>query len=97
MVHKRFTGAEDVALLEIIRAQKRTDWDKVVKELGARGFPKRTPKSVRNRHLRWKQAQSGTGPPPKNFCRKCGRPVRGHVCAAVVEEAPEPAEAGEKE
>ena len=97
MVHKRFTGPEDVALLEIIKAQARLNWDKVVTELVARGFEKRSAKSVRNRHLRWKQAQSGTGPAPKNMCRKCGRPVRGHVCTVVVEEETALDEAGGKE
>ena len=52
MVHKRFKDGEDRALLEIVQSQERVNWTKVVQELEVLGFPKRTPKSVRNRHLR---------------------------------------------
>ena len=87
MVHLRFTGAEDLALIEIVKAQKRVSWTKVVKQLEERGFPKRTAKSVRNRHLRWRRAQSGASVSCKNFCRKCGKLMRGHVCE-IIEEGP---------
>jgi hypothetical protein len=83
VAHSRFTGAEALALIEITKDQKRISWTKVVKELEERGFPRRTAKSVRNRHLRWRQAQNGEGGPTKNFCKKCGRPQRGHVCEIV--------------
>ena len=86
VAHSRFTGAEALALLEIIKDQKRISWTKVVEQLAERGFPKRTAKSVRNRHLRWRQSQ---GAATKNFCKKCGRPQRGHVCE-VVDTAPDP-------
>jgi len=80
---RRFTGNEDVALKEIVngRDKRRINWAAVVAKLEELGYPKRTPKSVRNRHLRQKQYQSSvfrmTGP---NMCRKCGLPQRGHVC-----------------
>lgn len=92
MVHQRFTGGEQLALIEIVKAQKRVRWSKVAQELEERGFPKRTPKSVRNHHLRWRQATSSGGGTSKNVCRKCGRPQRGHVCE-IADEAPASVEA----
>ena len=85
---RRFTGKEDVALKEIVekRGTRRINWATVVAKLHELGYEKRTPKSVRNRHLRQKQYQSSvfrlSGP---NRCRKCGRPQRGHVC--LIEDA----------
>lgn len=83
MVHKRFKDGEDRALLEIVQSQERVNWTKVVQELQVLGFPKRTPKSVRNRHLRWKNAQSDAHGFTKNYCRVCGKKQRGHVCVLV--------------
>ena len=93
MVHQRFTGGEQVALIEIVKEQqKKIRWSKVAQQLEERGFPKRSPKSVRNYHLRYRQAQSGNARPSKNTCRKCGRPMRGHVCE-IVDTGPTSAEA----
>ncbi|MBN38461.1 MAG: hypothetical protein CMI29_08350 [Opitutae bacterium] len=89
MGHNRFTGSEDIALRKLIEAQERVSWSKVAQELEALGFEKRTPKSVRNRHLRWKRAQSGVDGLAKNYCRKCKKKQRGHVC--VLEEECVPA------
>ncbi len=92
MERQRFTGAEDVALVELLDGQKkRIDWCKVAKELHERGFPKRTTKSVRNHHLRRKNAQNGTRGPNKNRCRICGKMQKGHVCE-IIDTAPPPAE-----
>ena len=85
---QRFTGAEDLALVEILKQQKkRVDWLKVVKQLQELGFPKRSTKSVRNHHLRRQNAQRATSAPAKNYCRKCGKLQRGHVCE-IIEEGP---------
>ena len=92
IARQRFTGSEDLALLAIVKGEKRVNWAKVAKALHERGFPQRTPKSVRNRNLRWRQAQNGVNQQQKNFCRKCGRPQRGHVCE-VIEVVTPPAEA----
>ena len=88
VAHSRFTGAEALALIEIVKDQQRISWSKVAGLLEQRGFAKRSIKSLRNRHLRWRQAQNGG--PPKNMCKKCGRPQRGHVCE-IVDASPEPA------
>ena len=91
-IRQRFTGSEDMALLAIVKDSKRANWAKVAKALHERGFPQRTPKSVRNRSLRQRKARSGVKQQQKNFCRKCGRPQRGHVCE-VIEVVTPPAEA----
>ena len=87
MSRQRFDGKEELALIAIVKEQKRVDWGKVTKQLHEEGFPKRTAQSVRNRHLRWRQAQNGATRPHKNLCRKCGRPQRGHVCEVIDEKA----------
>ena len=88
MVRQRFTGAEDVALLAILKDReeqtRRVDWRKVAKQLQERGFPNRSTKSVRNHHLRRANAP-GYPAPAKNRCRKCGKLQRGHVCEIMDE------------
>ena len=79
---KRFTGAEDRKREEIIeemRGAGRISWTKVMQKMKEAGFPERTVKSVRNRHLRlrWVQVHK---PEQRNRCRVCGLLQRGHVC-----------------
>ena len=47
--------------------------------LAQRGFAKRSPHSVRNHYIRRLKAQRSCAF-TKNMCRKCGQPMRGHVC-----------------
>lgn len=83
MAKTRFTGKEDRARCDIVVAMKRVKWAKVAEELRGAGFPERTPKSVRNRHLRVRQAAIRKTE-SKNMCRTCGLPQRGHVCGGVT-------------
>jgi hypothetical protein len=83
----RFTGNEDRARIAIVASMKRVKWADVVEQLSEAGFPERTTKSVRNRHLRWRAFEEakrsgalGRGP---NRCRTCGLDLRGHVCGGV--------------
>ena len=83
---KRFTGAEDQKRSEVIQdlgGAGRISWTKVVEKMKEAGFPERTAKSVRNRHLRlrWVQVYK---PEQRNRCRTCGQLQRGHVCAGRV-------------
>lgn len=84
MAPRRFTGKEDVALMRIIASLQerhvRVLWADVVAELQELGFPERSQKSVRNRHLRRRQALAGGPVHGKNLCRICGRLQKGHVC-----------------
>ena len=67
------------------RATNRIVWADVVTKLHELGFPERTPKSVRNRHLRRRRARTekDQGITGKNNCRICGRLQKGHVCEVV--------------
>ena len=78
----RFTAIEDDARDKIVSAMKRLDWGDVSAQLCNLGFQKRTVKSIRNRHLRMKIAQSSRLE-SKNYCRGCGLPQRGHVCRVL--------------
>jgi hypothetical protein len=89
---RRFTGCEDVARNEIVAKMQRVLWVKVADQMCKRGFPPRTAKSVRNRHLRQKQAKLSRCE-SKNTCRKCGKPQRGHVCVVLDADAGEGADA----
>ena len=90
MSRRRFSGSEDTALLNILegRPTNQIRWAHVVAKLRELGYPERTEKSVRNRHLRRRTAQRAEAQGIKsiNFCRKCGRLQRGHAC--VVLDAP---------
>lgn len=103
MSRRRFTGNEDVALLRIIegRETKRIAWTDVVAKLHELGFPERTQKSVRNRHLRRRRARTekDQGITGKNMCRICGRLQKGHVCeiADTVAEPEDPPSAAAAE
>ena len=74
---RRFTGAEDRKRDEIMNEMERVSWTKVVERLKEAGFPERTTKSVRNRHLRLRAFGS---PESRNRCRVCGQFQMGHVC-----------------
>jgi len=75
---KRFTGAEDRKRDEVIGGMgKRISWTKVVAVMQEAGFPERTTKSARNRHLR---LRAFGNPHARNRCRKCGVFQMGHVC-----------------
>ena len=79
---KRFTGAEDRKREEIIKEMQeagRVSWTKVVEKMKEAGFPERTAKSVRNRHLRLRMHLLRK-PEQRNRCRLCGELQRGHVC-----------------
>jgi len=83
---KRFTGAEDRKREEIIAEMKsvgRVSWTKIVEKMKEAGFPERTTKSVRNRHLRLRWVQIHK-PEQRNRCRRCGMLQRGHVCGGQV-------------
>tara|TARA_B100000927_G_scaffold226776_1_gene186498 strand:- start:912 stop:1241 length:330 start_codon:yes stop_codon:yes gene_type:complete len=86
MAPRRFTGKEDMALVRIIASLQernvRVRWADVVAQLQELGFPERSQKSVRNRHLRRRQAltEKDQGILGKNLCRICGRLQKGHVC-----------------
>ena len=85
----RCTGDEDRARIAIVAEMQRVKWADVVEKLEEAGFPERTAKSVRNRHLRWRQFQEAerTGAwagQNINRCRLCGQYVRGHVCSGGV-------------
>ena len=54
-------------------------WKQVADALAQRGFAKRSPHSVRNHYIRRLKAQRSCAY-TKNMCRKCGQPMRGHVC-----------------
>lgn len=87
----RFTGDEDRARIAIVAEMERVKWGDVVEKLKEAGFPERTAKSVRNRHLRWRLFQEAeqTGAlvgQNINLCRRCGKYMRGHVCGGVVVE-----------
>ena len=95
MSRKRFTGKEDRALVQIIenRATNRIIWaDVVVKLRDEYGFEERTQKSVRNRHLRRRRAdtEQAQGIHGRNICRICGRLQKGHVCEAAIVTTAEP-------
>ena len=103
MTRRRFTGKEDLALLKIIqdRETNRIVWADVITKLHELGFPERTQKSVRNRHLRRRRARTekDQGIIGKNNCRICGRLQKGHVCelANVVAEPEDPPSAAAAE
>ena len=61
------------------RGPNGVSWKQVAADLAQRGFAKRSPHSVRNHYLRRIKAQSCRSY-TKNLCRKCGQPMRGHVC-----------------
>ena len=79
----RFTGDEDRALEEILATQEKRRWEKVAQELEERGFKRRTAQSVRNHSLRKARAHLRLTH-RKNYCRKCGELMRGHVCLATT-------------
>lgn len=82
MQQRRCSGAEDRKREEIIKEMQalgRVNWTKVVEQLKAAGFPERTTKSVRNRHLRLRM-HLVRKPEQRNRCRVCGLLQRGHVC-----------------
>ncbi len=88
MKKPRFNGNEDRALIEIVSEMERVKWADVVAELKERGFPERTPKSVRNRYLRWRVFEQTKRTEPDrwqniNRCRTCGLFMRGHVCGGL--------------
>ncbi len=56
---------------------ERVNWTKVVEKMKEAGFPERTTKSVRNRHLRLRAFGS---PEARNRCRVCKQFQLGHVC-----------------
>ena len=61
------------------RGPNGVSWKQVAADLAQRGFAKRSPHSVRNHYLRRLKAQRSCAF-TKNMCRKCGQPMRGHVC-----------------
>ncbi len=83
----RFSGDEDRARIAIVASMERVKWADVVERLVEEGFPERTTKSVRNRHLRWRTFEEArrTGALGRgtNRCRTCGLDMRGHVCGGV--------------
>ena len=83
----RFSGDEDRARIAIVASMERVKWADVVAKLVEEGFPERTAKSVRNRHLRWRTFEEArrTGALGRgtNRCRTCGLDMRGHVCGGV--------------
>ena len=82
-VRVRFTGNEDRARNEIIAEMtKGIKWNEVLKQLEALGFPARTIKSVRNRHLRLR-VEAKLGVQGKNRCKVCGAWQRGHVWGGI--------------
>ena len=84
MERRRFNGGEDAARSAIVKEMKRVKWEDVSKQLCDLGFPQRSKKSLRNRHLRQKQfGASVSRCMSKNTCRKCGVLQRGHVCVIV--------------
>ena len=84
MERRRFNGGEDAARNAIVKEMRRVKWEDVSKQLCDLGFPQRSKKSLRNRHLRQKQFNSSTSRfMCKNLCRKCGVLQRGHVCVTV--------------
>lgn len=87
----RFSGDEDRACIAIVAEMGRVKWRDVVEKLKEAGFPERTAKSVRNRHLRWRVYQEAerTGAlvgQNINRCRVCAQYMRGHVCSGGVVE-----------
>lgn len=82
-----WTGDEDRARIAIVAGMERVKWADVVEKLVEQGFPERTAKSVRNRHLRWRTYEEArrTGALGRgtNRCRTCGLDMRGHVCGGV--------------
>ena len=87
MTKVRCTGNEDRARIAIVASMERVKWTDVVQQLAEAGFPERTTKSVRNRHLRWRlyeeARRSGSIGRGMNRCRTCGLDMRGHVCGGV--------------
>jgi|SaaInlV_125m_DNA_1040241.scaffolds.fasta_scaffold02284_2 hypothetical protein len=85
---RRFTGEEHEKLDEILDevGRRQIPWVKVVERLKAAGFPERTTKSVRNHYMRMRHL-SRAPPVPKNYCRFCHQPQRGHVCFGKKEPA----------
>ena len=84
MERRRFNGGEDAARSAIVKEMRRVKWEDVSKQLCDLGFPQRSKKSLRNRHLRQKQFSKSTSRfMSKNLCRKCGALQRGHVCVIV--------------
>ena len=79
----RFTGDEERALKEILAEQEVRRWAKVAEALAERGFKPRTAQSVRNHCLRTARAERRLTH-RKNYCRKCGQLMRGHVCLATT-------------
>jgi len=79
---QRFSGDEDRALHALVReCTKPIRWSRVVAGLMERGFPRRSPKSVRNRVLRMRVSSTAVAKlAAKNRCRICGQIQRGHVC-----------------
>jgi len=61
------------------RGPNGVSWKQVAADLAQRGFAKRSAHSVRNHYLRRLKAQRSCAF-TKNMCRKCGQPMRGHVC-----------------
>jgi hypothetical protein len=82
-----WTGDEDRARIAIVAGMERVKWADVAERLVEEGFPERTTKSVRNRHLRWRTFEEArrTGALGRgtNRCRTCGLDMRGHVCGGV--------------
>ena len=83
---QRYTGSEDMALLAIVKDSKRANWAKVAKALHERGFPQRTPKSVRNRSLRQRKARSGVKQQQKNLMRVFALPRHSPVLRACLKD-----------
>ena len=79
----RFTGDEERALKEILAEQEVRRWAKVAEALSERGFKLRTAQSVRNHCLRTARAERRLTH-RKNYCRKCGQLMRGHVCLVTT-------------
>ena len=80
--HVRFTGHEDRARNAILATMKRIRWKDVLDQLAQAGFPQRTVKSVRNRHLRLR-TEARLKVQSKNKCKVCGLDQRGHVCGGL--------------
>ena len=85
----RFSGNEDRARIAIVAEMERVKWGVVAAKLKEAGFPERTAKSVRNRHLRWRlflEAEQMGALVGQNInrCRVCGQYMRGHVCSGGV-------------
>jgi|SaaInlV_125m_DNA_1040241.scaffolds.fasta_scaffold05898_3 hypothetical protein len=80
--HVRFTGNEDRARNAIIAEMTTLRWKDVLDQLEQAGFPQRTIKSVRNRHLRLR-TEARLKVESKNKCNVCGLDQRGHVCGGL--------------